>query len=330
MNPYTFLFAAVNAIILVWYLGDLLRAKKAVRGLMPVVASVVVGAIVILLLGELFDETTVYFILNFAALFSILPFYYIKETRRLFVYLVIIMVEFFYLTYIYGSVLYPFIQALAIGTAFGVYYRNESVLFKYQHQREGRSLETRRDIVHASLGIVVLALFVFLPFYYAVYVTTTLILIGYVYNSLLGDRKKGRLYGLLASVERPGALYGIGALYLGIGVTLLLGFIHNQHFMIIGIAALMLADPIATIVGINSKGPKLFYNKSKSLFGSLSFFAVVAAIGYPFIGLYSILFGIGLAFVESLKLRVDDNVMIPVVMILLYIAYLAYFHILPF
>jgi dolichol kinase len=330
MDTGIFLFALINTIILLWYLRDLIGEKRLPKGLVPVVASLILGLVIISALRELFNETAVYFVLNFAVLFSILPFYYIKETKRLFVYLALIIAEFFYMTYIYGPLLYPFIQMLAIGTGFGVFYRNEAVLLKYRHQRAGKSLETKRDIIHAFLGLIVLALFVYLPFYYAVYVTATLILVGYVYNSLLGDRKNGSLYKLLISIERPGALYGLGALYLGIGVTLLLGFIHNQHFMIIGIGALMLADPIATIIGINMKGPRLFYNKDKSVLGSLSFFVVVALIGYPFIGLYSILFGLGLAFVESMKLGIDDNVSIPIVMILLYIVYLAYFHTLPF
>ena len=77
-------------------------------------------------------------------------------------------------------------------------------------------------------------------------------------------------------------------------------------------------------------GPKLFYNKNKSVYGTLAFFAVVAIVGYPFIGTYSLLFGAGLALVESIKLPVDDNIMISVVMILLYIVFLALMNQLPF
>ena len=80
MDIYTVLFAIINAAILLFYLYDLSKIKRAAMGLLPVAASVILGLIIISLLGELFNETTVYFVLNFAVLFSILPFYYIKKT----------------------------------------------------------------------------------------------------------------------------------------------------------------------------------------------------------------------------------------------------------
>ena len=180
------------------------------------------------------------------------------------------------------------------------------------------------------LSAIILALFISIKFYYAVYLVTTFILLGYIYNSVLGTNKTGRLYKILNSLERPDTFYGLGALYLGVGVALLVGFIHNQHFVIIGLAALLFADPIATIVGVNTDGPKLFYNKKKSVSGTVAFFATVAIIGYPFIGWYSLLFGIGLAIVESIDSRLDDNIEISVVMILLYVVFLAALNQLPF
>ena len=298
------------------------------RGVLPLVVGFVIGLLILTLLSEIYNETTTYFLLDFAVLFSILPFYYIRNTPKMFLFLIVIIAEFFYATFLYGTILYPFLQMFAIGTACGAVYRSGLEVLEREH-RENRKIETQRDLVHILIGIIVLALFVFLNFYTTVYVLTTLILIGYIYNSALGNRKPGKLSGILKSLERENVLYGLGAVYLGVGAALLVGFIHNLHFVIIGVAALFFADPIATIVGVNLNGPKLFYNKKKSLFGTLAFFAVVSLIGYPFIGYYSLLFGLGLAIIESMKFPIDDNIMIAIVMIVLYVLFLSLVHQLP-
>lgn len=330
MNIYTLLFALLNTTIIIVYVVDSLKTKRSRELLYPLVTSFVAGLVIILLLNELVNETTTYFILNFAILFSILPFYYIRNTSKLLSFLTLILIEFFYVTYIYGSVLYPFIQMLAIGTGFGLFYRSGLEAFKENYSRAIKSVETRRDVLQILLGVILLLLFLSLTFYYAVYVTTTLILIGYIYNSRLGKKRSGKAYSIFNSLERAGTLYGTGALYLGVGVALLLGFVHNLHFVIIGISALLFADPLATIVGVNTHGPKLFYNKKKSVLGTLAFFATVSIVGFPFIGFYSLLFGAGLAFVESVELPIDDNITISIVMIVLYIIFLSLVHQLPF
>jgi dolichol kinase len=322
-------FAILNTIVLLAYLADSLKARKRAGGILPIIAGVIVGALIVFYLGNTYSVVSLYFVLDFAALFAILPLYYMRNTYKLIVFLALILVEFFYVTYTYGSILYPFIQMFAVGTAAGVIYWKGLDVLKRSHPRSNKGVETRRDFVHVILGVVVLALFLSLKFYYAVYATIALIMLGYIYNSTLGDGNAGVVRKLLKSLEREGVPYGLGALYLGIGVALLLAFIHNTHFMIIGIAALMLADPIATIVGINIKGPKLFYNKKKSLYGTLAFLLTVVVLGYPFVGYYAILFGIGLAFVESVDSPVDDNIAIAVAMIALYIVFLALANQLP-
>lgn len=329
MNYFTLFFALLNVAAVTVYTVDSTRRDNT-RGLSPLIASVAAGAAIIVLLSELGNETVMFFALSFALLFSMLPFYYTMKTRKMLALLGLAVLQFFYATYSYGSLLYPFIQMFAVGTAFGVYYKLGKESFNYRHERDSKSVETKRDVIHILLGTVILALFMVLPFYYAIYATFTLILIGYVYNSILGKNKRGKLFSFLNSLERPNSLYGLGALYLGVGTAFLIGFIHNFHFLIIGTTALFLADPIATIVGMNLKGPKLPYNKNKSVYGTLSFFLVVSLIGYPFIGSYSLLFGLGLAFVESVRSLIDDNISISVSMIILYILFLSLVHQLPF
>ncbi len=329
MNLFIVLFALLDAAVFLIYVADS-NKRRRITALTPLAASLVTMLAVALLLGTPPGEVSLFFVLGFAVLFSILPFYYIKSSAKLTCFLVLIVIEFFYTTLTYGSVLYSFIQALAIGTAWGVVHRSGLGILGGEHKRASKKVETERDIVHMLLGVVVLGAFLALKFYYAVYVATALIFLGYIYNSVLGNAKKGVLYEALNSLERPDALYGLGALYLGVGVALLLGFIHNLHFVIIGLAALLFADPMATIIGLNFNGPRLFYNKKKSLYGTIAFFATVAIIGYPFIGAYSLLFGLGLAIVESIKSPIDDNIAISVIMILLYVVFLALMNALPF
>jgi dolichol kinase len=327
VNPIVIALALLSALVFVMYFRDILQ-KRDKRGLVPLVMSVAVGAAVLWLLHEISNETTVFFALTFAVLFAMMPFYYTMRTRKLLAILILIGIEFSYATYTYGSLLFPFIQMLAVGTAFGVYHKS-ATLFGETERGVSKKVETHRDIVHIFLGAILFSLFLFLPFYYAVYIATVLIILGYLYNSASGKHKNGNLYAFLSRFERSGALYGLGALYLGVGVALILGFIHTLHFALIGLAAILFADPIATIVGINLNGPKLPYNKKKSVYGTLAFFLAVTILGFPFVGYYSIFFGAGLAVVESLKIPIDDNVLIAAVMIVLYIVYLAYLGMLP-
>lgn len=329
VNLFIVAFALFNTLVLVKYLWD--AKKEKLRALVPLVLSFVVSAAIIFLLNEPANETTAYLILDFAVLFSIIPFYYARRTRWLLLTVIIIAAEFFYATYVFGSLLYPFIQMFAIGTTFGMIHRKGLAGLNVPHIAGTKRVETRRDFVHIGIGIVLLAIFLILPFYYAVYITIIVIFLGYIYNSALVSRfSKSRHYSILSSFERNVEIFGLGALYLAVGTAFLLGFIHNLHFVIIGIAALLLADPIATIVGMNVGGAKLFYNKKKSVLGTLAFFLVVTLVGYPFIGAYSVLFGAVLALVESVKIPFDDNLTIPIAMIIIYVIFLMTVGQLPF
>ncbi len=328
MNIIVVAYAILSVVALLMYTRDSLK-KRDKAALVPLAISVVIALAVVFLLSEIVNETTIFFALDFAMLFAIMPYYYAVRTRKLIALLALIAFGFFYATYSYGSLLYPFIQMFAIGTMMGLLYKGGPTVLKKVARRDSKSLETRRDVVHVFLGAIIMLLFLSTTFYYAEYITTILIIIGYVYNSALA-KYKGKGFSFLSKFERSDDLFGTGALYLGVGVLLLLGFVHTLHFMIIGIAALMFADPIATIVGLNLDGPKLFYNKKKSVYGTLAFMAVVLIVGYPFIGYYAALFAAILAFVESTESPIDDNIAIPLVMIIVYIIFLGSIGWLPF
>ncbi len=312
MDQYLFAFAIANVVLWAVYFKSSWNGDRQ-RAFAPVFASLAIGAFVMIIANFITDLFSILALLGLAALFAMIPFYYGRSKALLAVFLLFGIIEFFYFANFYGAIFYLTIQAFAIGTAFGVVSRTT---LKPVHGKN-KSIETRRDLVHVFLGTVILALFLLLGFSFAVYLTMVLIFAGYFINSFVSRGKKG-ISGIFFALERPDELYGLGALYLAIGVSLLLGFVHTLGFMIIGIVALLLADPIATIVGMNLKGKKLRYNKGKTVFGALAFFFVVALLCYPFVGLYSVVFGAALAFVESYFTQVDDNISIPAATAILY------------
>lgn len=318
------IFAILNIAILLVYARDSFTRNRT-RGFLPIVAALATSLAVALFLNNFGNRLFLFLILSFAMIFAILPSYYAYRTRVLLIFLAVALAEFFYATYLFGALLYSFIQMFAIGTSYGIYYRNGLGVFNREQKRDNKKIETRRDLVHIILGVIIFTLFALLPLYTAIYITTILIFIGYIYNSALGKRKKSGLYKILSSFERDDSLYGLGALYLGIGMALLIGFIHNQHFLLIGITALFFADPIATIVGIRYNKLKLWYNKKKSVAGTSAFFLTVTLVGFPLIGVYSALFGLVLALVESLNAPVDDNIGIATAMVFAYIVFFYFF-----
>lgn len=325
MDVTAVFLALLSAAVALIYIKD---SWRGIRGLLPLAASLITAAAVVWLLGHIMGEISVFFVLDFAILFAILPFYYGQHTAKLLLFLLVILVIFAYATITYGSLLYQFIEMFAIGTGYGMFYRSGLKGLKRKQKKAGRSLETRRDLVHIGFGVVFFALFLLLNFYDAVLIATALIFLGYIYNSVFA--LNGRKRSFLKTMEREESLYGLGALYLAVGAALLIGFIHNLDFLLAGFAALFFADPLATIAGMNLDGPKLPYSRSKSIYGTAVFFATVSLIGYLFIGIYSVPLGAILAIVESLDTHIDDNISIALTMVIIYIVFLASAHLLPF
>ncbi|MCL5430300.1 MAG: hypothetical protein M1504_02375 [Candidatus Marsarchaeota archaeon] len=329
MELITLLFAIVTITTFGIYLVDLIESRK-LKPLLYIAASIIVGLAVVYVLRESINETTVFFVSSLVVIFSMIPYYYMKSTSKMLLFLAIAILEFIYATFSYGTLLFPFVQMFAIGTGMGFWARSGTGILTHRHKRASKLVETKRDTIHISLGIVLLLLFVFLRFYDAVYVTMGLVFLAYIYNSMLGKRGKGIIYSALSSMERTGALYGMGALYLGIGTAILLGFIHTTSFAIVGIAALFFADPIATIVGVNLGSIKLPYNRKKSVVGTIAFFIVTSIAAYFAVGFYGLEFGAVLAIIESLDIPIDDNVLISIAMVVMYIVFLAVMNQLPF
>lgn len=186
-----------------------------------------------------------------------------------------------------------------------------------------RSIELRRDVIQISAWAILLILFWILSTTVSIPAFRTFILYVVILLFIileLSEKSKGsRISKLFHGFEKPGMVYGNGAMVLSIGILLLIGFVNHIAPMLFFISVLMLSDAVATIAGLELKGPKLPYNKMKSVAGTIAFFVSASAMGYLLIGIYALPISIILAVVESLKLPVDDNIRLPVASILIYL-----------
>jgi dolichol kinase len=101
-------------------------------------------------------------------------------------------------------------------------------------------------------------------------------------------------------------------------MLILLAFFQKTHAYA-GIIALGLGDGIAGLIGKKYGKKKIFYNKKKSLEGSLSMFFVVF-LGSLFLiqdVFTSFVIGLTATFVESLSNEAIDNLTIPFSVILI-------------
>lgn len=195
-----------------------------------------------------------------------------------------------------------------IGAVCGLMYRDTaSRRSSHNSIRDNKRRETGRDIVQISLGIVVAAVLLLLPMPYSAYLVFALMLFGYFMNSFFLNGSRGVYGKALAALERSDTTYGIGAMYLAAGTSLVVGFSGSSGLMLFGIVALFFADSAATIIGMRLGRHRIPYNRDKTFEGALSFFLILALLGIPLLGPYALPLAAALAFLESVRVHVDDN-----------------------
>lgn len=319
LDLYSLLFIIVTTALAAVYCVDSWRRNT--RGyIIPLVLSVVSVYVVLLLLHP--GASQFYTQLSLGAGIAIIStvlaaFYITRPIAFLPVMALLIAASVLYIVTYPGSML--FAGMFGIGTMYGLTYRsirNRSSPMKFTKKR--KSTEVNRDLIHILLGIVLVAALFSTGFSQATKIIFGLILLGYIVNNILSTNRLVGVYRRILPLERNNVVYGSGAMHLAAGTALLIGFIPNFNFVMFGIIALFFADPIATIVGLNISRARIPFNREKTVAGSLAFFAVAAVLGYPFVGVYSISFGIILAIIESLNILVDDNIRVGVVTVLLY------------
>ena len=123
----------------------------------------------------------------------------------------------------------------------------------------------------------------------------------------------------LKNVGREGEIPGEGALYNALGILFALAILRNDSSAAIAVILILaLGDGFATIVGTSYGKHKLPWNKSKTLEGTMGFAggAAFSIIAMPMPE--TVLIVIFAAIIESLSIRVNDNIFLPVISSMFY------------
>jgi dolichol kinase len=182
--------------------------------------------------------------------------------------------------------------------------------------------EDGRQIIHILGGYLLIGLLLWL----GLPGMELLLIGGIVFGMILINMKMlglklGPFEFILDDFERREAEFaGRGALLFGIGVLLILSFVYlrNSDFALAMLAIFATGDAFSTIIGRKYGKNKLLWNSRKSWEGMLAFFVTSSVASFPFIGFAGIFFSAILALVETLDIHIDDNLLIPIVCVVLF------------
>lgn len=205
-------------------------------------------------------------------------------------------------------------QALLLGLLSGI-----TNIREYKNRIVNMRIEIERDFFHAAIGIFLMLLFYLVSSPVAITVLIIMMLSGILAISMADALRGSRAARLVLRLERNGASLGYGAMWLALGALIAVSFLSTKNVLVV-FSAIFIGDPAATIVGLTVGGKRLPYNSMKSISGTLAYFLVTAAITYMFIGIYAIVIAAVAAIVESLRIRVDDNMSVSVALTALLLA----------
>ncbi|MGC8538875.1 MAG: hypothetical protein ACP5MK_03335 [Candidatus Micrarchaeia archaeon] len=184
-----------------------------------------------------------------------------------------------------------------------------------EHER----IEIERDVFQILAGVVVIAVLAWLGLELGGLAIAALVLLGFMTVAIARNSKSAGPLRFLYRLERKNIGFGSGAIWLGIGVLLYLLFVHSEPYLLMLLFATMISDSLATISGITLKGPLLPYSRRKTIVGSAFYFTSMLAFGYFAVGVMAIVFSLLATFVESLDIKIDDNLLVPVALIVLFL-----------
>ncbi|MCW1293315.1 MAG: hypothetical protein OH318_02940 [Candidatus Parvarchaeota archaeon] len=230
--------------------------------------------------------------------FALIPplFSYFYERKSLISLVLISFLLIFYQNY------KLFTLSFALGTS--IYF----LIQKDNENRLNKKLEVERDYFHLLIGIITLILVSFSEniFYICAIISIALL-------SLISSTKIKNIQ-IFQKIERKDTIFGKGAIYLANGTILTVSLINNKEFLFSVLIALLIADALATIVGVTSK------KKGKSMRGSLTFFLATLIPSFILLNYFGIILSIILTITERFSI-IDDNIAIPVVGSLIYLIY---------
>ena len=181
------------------------------------------------------------------------------------------------------------------------------------------SLETRRNLFHLIIGILIVA-----GIYYMlidVWVLLTVVVIGFLISAASRKRPLPLIHWFLRHFERQddvdGGIPGRGALFFGVGLLLTMA-LFERYIVLASITIFILADSISPLVGVKIGKVRHPLSDEKFLEGSLAGF-LVAFLGAmlfvsPLEAFLASLFAMIIEAIDFIKgRRIEDNITMPIV-----------------
>lgn len=277
--------------------------SENVKKVLPLLGLLLLGVV-----AAISQATNVALFLSLLVSFDMIAFTY--GTKECFA-MILIGLAFFVIT-LSNTTIAIASQAMCFGLL------SEASFAKLNPQKSSsKKVEIYRDVVQIVIGLVIIVLFFIFSQKIAETMVVLLALIGYSVANLqiVGTSKK--ISSLLLKLEREYTKFGDGAIWLAIGTVLTMGFVGNLSYLLVIFTALFIGDAVATIMGINFKTFRLFYNKKKSALGMITYFLIVSLIGYFFVGKVILPIAFVGAIMESLPLAINDNFSVPLVLLIL-------------
>jgi dolichol kinase len=177
--------------------------------------------------------------------------------------------------------------------------------------------EVFRQFFHFFLSVLAIAIVLSFGVELSAYLVACALVFGLVLVHLkLRGMHLGPLERVLDRVERPGVVKGYGALTFTAAVLAILTLLSNQGQIIASLIILGFGDSASTFFGLNGKR-RLPYNARKTYEGSLAFFFFSLPAVY-FAGWPALLVAAAAALAESFESRMDDNLIISIVCVVLF------------
>ena len=253
------------------------------------------GITILALLIFAYEKADIQLLLSGSILFSAIISSYGKRRCYLFIALAVL-----YAWLSYSSGAFFILQSLFLGMLAGSHLSFE------KPKRTKEVAELGRNAVQLEAGAMLIAAFALLKADFADAILFWLVILGSLLGNYALTNRKSKVSGVLYYLERDGAVLGSGARWLAIGALVAASFLQSD-FVIMVFAAIFIADSFSTLVGMKLGGPRLPYNRKKSVSGTLAYLATVFLISAPFVGLIALPLAILAAFLESQPFHIDDN-----------------------
>jgi dolichol kinase len=195
----------------------------------------------------------------------------------------------------------------------------EAIVFRQKkavNRKDERARKAAHIISNLSACILIWILGTQTTFYFVLLGTCIGILLMHL--TIIGIKIPG-IEEWLRNVGREGEIPNEGALYNALGILFALSLLRNDSAAAISVILILaLGDGFATYIGTRYGRHKLPWNKNKTFEGTIGFAAgaICALFAMP---VPATIFVVVLAtIIESLPLKVNDNITLPVVSALLY------------